>query len=434
MSENKNPLNDFLEVVESNRQPSFDDLPFDDVTTENPNPHEEQAEAKGEPQQTMFEQALVQTPVASNPSEKEDPFTAALKKAQAQSNQRLTEIIAAKDAVFCYGKAKDPITDHDCTFEELRQKYEGDFPELSESKKVSWSVSYGKVTKTVTNPGSDKVYDIKAEIEKSKAFIDGIKKAKNDADKAPECLVKPHVTANSKGQQVLPSYKGFCISMEEAKKSNKAIVLLPSKDGRLYQIRKTPIGDFTAPVQTIPELEKVKTGLEWTLPKIPAPLLLFVLNFFKEISSQYEVEALVHVLYNTANQQYILFVPKQTLTKCGVEAVMEEEYPDHLIHVMDIHSHNTMAAKFSFVDDQDECATRLYAVVGRLDKLFPDISVRAGCAGTFIPLNAEDIFEMDFKEYPYPVEWKDKLDIRKDSGTDFLNRCREEIDDEVCGG
>jgi hypothetical protein len=47
---------------------------------------------------------------------------------------------------------------------------------------------------------------------------------------------------------------------------------------------------------------------------------------------------------------------------------------------MDIHSHNTMPAKFSFIDDQDEKATRLYAVLGKLDGYWPGIDLRLSCS------------------------------------------------------
>ena len=119
-----------------------------------------------------------ESPAAEQP---EDPFAQALKKAQAKSEERLADSFAEKDAVFVYGKAKDPISDRECTFEDLRARYEADFPELSDAKKVSWTVLYGKTTKTILNPGSDKVYDIKAEIEKSKTFLENIRKAKTDS-------------------------------------------------------------------------------------------------------------------------------------------------------------------------------------------------------------------------------------------------------------
>ena len=63
---------------------------------------------------------------------------------------------------------------------------------------------------------------------------------------------------------------------------------------------------------------------------------------------------------------------------------------------MDFHSHNTMPAVFSGTDNADEKETRLYAVAGRLNRTFPEITVRAGCAGKFIPLNPEDVFEGGF--------------------------------------
>ena len=125
----------------------------------------------------------------------------------------------------------------------------------------------------------------------------------------------------------------------------------------------------------------------------------------------YEVEALVHILYDTIHRKYTLRVPKQELTAVSVDSVMEEDYPDYLIHVMDIHSHNTMPAKFSDTDDRDEKATRLYAVAGRFDQVFPEIAVRASCGGRFIPLRPEEVFESDFKAYPYPPIWEEQLTL-----------------------
>ena len=150
-----------------------------------------------------------------------------------------------------------------------------------------------------------------------------------------------------------------------------------------------------------------------TLPKIPIHLLMRVLNFFRQLSDRNELEALVHILYDTDLGRYTLCVPKQELTHTSVHCVLEEEYPDHLIHVMDIHSHNTMPAKFSGIDDDDEKATRLYAVVGRLDRVLPDITLRASCGGQFIPLRCEEVFETGFKAYPYPSEWNDRICERK---------------------
>lgn len=237
MSEsNNNYLNDFLNETESEND-LFSAIPFAPEETKakadssvyiNLSDNEKKEEPPlAQKQAPLFAETLCNTPAVQTTQEESDPFAAALKKAQSQSEERLSESFAEKEAIFTYGKAKDPISEHDCTFEELRQKYETDFPELSETKKVSWTINYGKVTKSIVNPGSDKVYDIKTEIEKSKSFLDSIKKAKTDAEKHPECLVKPRVTAQSKGEALrLPSYKEICFSNEEAQTSAKPIVIL----------------------------------------------------------------------------------------------------------------------------------------------------------------------------------------------------------------
>lgn len=60
--------------------------------------------------------------------------------------------------------------------------------------------------------------------------------------------------------------------------------------------------------------------------------------------------------------------------------------------VMDIHSHGTMGAFFSGTDDRDEQGFRLYMVVGRLDRLIPDIKIRVGVYGYFAPVRFNEIF------------------------------------------
>lgn len=472
MSENMNNLNDFLEM-EENGNNSFADFPFgapapqpQTVVQNVPAPAIQpvaQAPTMQMPQQTaqpvasppqqpvyqapqiqppvqnpapapevsqgsLFDAAVAQTPVALAPAvnppaevplqqtiaEAADPFTAALATAKAQTDRRLIESCVVREAVFSYGKAKEPITDREFTFEDLREKYESDFPELSDSKKVVWSVTYGKESKTISNPGSDKIYEIKAEIEKSKKFLDGIKKGKTDADKNPTCIVKPRINAQSKGEVIsLSSYKEFCSTLADARKSDKAIVLLPSSDGRVYQMRKTPVGTFTAQAGNLSEFPDIVQGFQMTVPKIPMHLLLFIWDFFAGLSERYTLEALVHILYDTKRNKYTVRIPKQKLTHTSVNSVMEEDYPEHMIHVMDIHSHNIMPAEFSSIDDEDEKPTRLYAVMGRLDKVLPDIMVRASCGGKFIPVEPADVFDIKSTSFPHPKIWDEKIELPK---------------------
>lgn len=363
------------------------------------------------PQQQSVVQQPVMQPAAPNPAPVQetmlDKFDMVMQNLEVQGEKRMLEALAAKPAVFSYAKVKENIEDRDSTFEDLRQKYEADFPELSDPKTISWTVNYGKTTKSVSNPGSDKVYDIKAEIENSKAFKEALKKAKTDADKNPECIVKLFKKAQTKGE-ALSGIKELCLTKAEAAQTNKPIVLLPSKDGRVYEQRRNEIGCFTAPAENVREFEDIQAEFKMALPKIPAHIFSKVMGFFKSISDELHYEVLVHILYDTEEKEYIIKVPKQRISEASVNSETDEPYPDRYIHVMDFHSHNTMPAVFSGTDNADEKETRLYAVAGRFNRTFPEITVRAGCAGKFIPLNPEDVFEGDFFG-SYPEEWKENI-------------------------
>lgn len=362
-------------------------------------------------QQPVVQQQAVMQQAVPNPAPVQetmlDPFDAAMQNLEVQGEKRMLEALAAKPAIFSYAKVKENIEDRDSTFENLRQRYEADFPELSDSKTITWTVNYGKTAKTVNNPGSDKVYDIKTEIENSKAFKEALKKAKTDAEKNPECIVKLFKRAHTKGE-ALSGIKELCLTKAEAAQTDKPIILLPSKDGRVYERRRNEIGCFTAPAEYIREFENIQAEFKMALPKIPAHIFSKVMGFFKSISDELHYEVLVHILYDTEEKEYIIKVPKQRISEASVNSETDAPYPDRYIHVMDFHSHNTMPAVFSGTDNADEKETRLYAVAGRFNRTFPEITVRAGCVGKFIPLNPEDVFEGDFFD-SYPEEWKESI-------------------------
>jgi PRTRC genetic system protein A len=381
--ENTNCLNDFLEEMDN-------DNPF-----------------AAEVNETETKIEIEQTAPKSQEPLLDDDFDAALKASAEKSKERLTGALADKNPIFKYAGTSEPITDKDITFDELRKKYESDFPELEDDKSISWTVTYGKINESISNPTKEKVFAVKAKIEKSDKFIADLKKAKKDTDKNPECVIKPTVSAQKKGDALaaMPSYKGFFMNRDEAIESKKAISFVPARDGRIYEIRQNPIGIFQSPARAIGEFPDLIAKFVMGLPKIPMFLLHQVISFFRAILQKAELEALVHLVYNTNSEKYDVIVPKQKVTKVSVDAELQE-YPEHLIHVLDIHSHNVMAAKFSATDDKDEKATRLYGVIGKLNQAIPEISFRASNGGKFIELNAEEIFDYDST---YPEEWFDNL-------------------------
>lgn len=363
--------------------------------TEQPKPEPRQKE----PQKPAAEaQQSGAAPAADN------PLGAAFAQKQAEADKAAAQSLFEKPPVFAYGSAKDPITDPAMTFEELRIAKSADFPELGEGKRVSWSVEYGKVTKTITDPKGKTIQTVKEEIERSKEFLDGLKKAK---DKNPDCLVKPRVTAQSKGTA---AYKGFFSSLEEAKASDKLICLIPSADGKVFELRKTEMGDFVAPKDNVVDFQAVRAGFTPALPLIPQSLLQQIISFFRcYMDESHQFEALAHILWDKEQEEYTVYIPVQTVSKARVDADLTKEgYPEErYIHYADIHSHNSMAAKFSPTDDDDEKATRLYAVVGRLDKFLPEITVRMSCGGTYLELDPGLVFE-GLGEV-FPREWRENV-------------------------
>ena len=378
-----------------------------------------QQQPVAQPQPVMQQAAPDPAPVQETMLDK---FDMVMQNLEVQGEKRMLEALAAKPAIFAYAKVKENIEDRDSTFEDLRQRYEADFPELSDPKTISWTVNYGKTTKSVSNPGSDKVYDIKTEIENSKAFKEALKKAKTDADKNPECIVKLFKKAQTKGE-ALSGIKELCLTKAEAAQTNKPIVLLPSKDGRVYEQRRNEIGCFTAPAENVREFEDIRAEFKMALPKIPAHIFSKVMGFFKSISDELHYEVLVHILYDTQEKEYIIKVPKQRISHAAVNSEADEPYPERYIHVMDFHSHNTMPAVFSETDNNDEKETRLYAVAGRFDRTFPEITVRAGCAGKFIYLPPEDVFEGNFFGN-FPKEWKENIRIAEETPRHIIPHIR----------
>ena len=312
--------------------------------------------------------------------------------------------LAGKRPVFEYGSIKDEIEDPNLTFEQLRVKMSADCPELEARSHVSWTMSYAGITERVSSADAG-IYETKAKIEKSKKFKEALKKLK-PKDKEPICTVKPTVTAQKKGVLQFPRYKGLFGSTEQAEQSDKAIAYIPAQDGKVYEMRRNEIGTFVAPSLHIAELEDIRAGFQMSLPRLPAALLTQIITFFRRVCVDYgrDVEALVNVLWDREKDEYVLHVPPQRIDKASVETDLSAQpNPERYLHVMDVHSHNTMAARFSRTDDLDEQATRLYVVIGRLDRYYPDIRCRFACGGRHVEIPAEQVCERT--DVPFAPEW-----------------------------
>lgn len=322
----------------------------------------------------------------------------------ADSADALLAKLASKPPVFEYGSIKDEISDPTFTFEQLRVKMSADCPELEARAHVSWTVSYAGITERVSD-AENSIFEVKAKIEKGKKFKETIKKLKSK-DKEPVCAVKPTVTAQKKGVLPFPPYKGMFVSTEQAAQSDKAIAYIPARDGNVYEMRRNEIGTFIAPSQRITELDDIRAVFQMSLPRLPASLLSQIIAFFRRVCVEYgrDLEALVNVLWDRQEKEYVLHVPPQKIDAMSVTTDLSQQPdPARVLHVMDVHSHNTMSAQFSKVDDRDEQATRLYMVIGRLDRYYPEIRCRFACGGRHVEIPAEQICES--ADVPFAPEW-----------------------------
>lgn len=161
------------------------------------------------------------------------------------------------------------------------------------------------------------------------------------------------------------------------------------------------------------------------LPKIPTELFAQLVSFFADYSvrDDGEVEVMAVFYWDREKKCYVLDVPFQEVSKVKIVASYTV-FPPHFIKVAEFHSHNTMRADFSSIDNADELGTMLYGVVGKLQHRFLDIRcdvrTRAGVAGRFIPLDPAFIIEGDFPEeglkivasVEYPQQWHERVTIK----------------------
>ena len=329
----------------------------------------------------------------SETPESENPLAAAMEKQEQQS-------IYAKPPIFEHGVVKEPIENLEQTFEDLRIAKAEDFPELEDGIRVSWNVAYGKISKSVPTPKKTKIGEFKKSIETSKEFMDALKKDKN---KSPDCIIKPRINAQSKGD-TMPSYKGVFTNLEDAEKADKVISIVPARDGKVYEIRREEMGTFITPSGECKELSEITAGFTPALPHIPRERLLEIMGFFRSlIQDGQNYEAIVNIYWDRKRFEYITVIPKQRVTAVRADSELSDDYcPARYLHYMDVHSHNVMPARFSSQDDRDEKSTRLYTVIGKLDKTLPEMSVRISNGGKHLLIDPDSVFESAGEYLPVP--------------------------------
>ena len=189
---------------------------------------------------------------------------------------------------------------------------------------------------------------------------------------------------------------------------DKVICLIPGNDGHIYEMHKTEQGEFIAPKHKIIDFQAVAAGFPPALPLIPLSLMRQIIAFFRSFMAEHgqEYEALVLIYWDKWKEEYLAYVPMQNVSKAGIHASLQDNpYDDEsrYIHYADIHSHNSMEAFFSSIDDADERGTGIYMVLGHLDHFYPEIAACICCGGSFVDIDPGTVVEG--LEESFPPEW-----------------------------
>lgn len=100
-------------------------------------------------------------------------------------------------------------------------------------------------------------------------------------------------------------------------------------------------------------------------------------------------EETMFAVTNNGGPNYWLVRPEQERDATSVRYRPAEDA------VLELHSHHRMRAYWSSTDDADEQGLRLYGVLGGLDTPRPEVAIRLGVYGHFMPVPWEAVFEGD---------------------------------------
>ena len=161
------------------------------------------------------------------------------------------------------------------------------------------------------------------------------------------------------------------------------------------EVIKVPFGTFfgTTPIPLVSNSLNIFVGInEWSIPKPKLHDLETLISLDKRVYQEHKSEFFCSLCWNIRTKKYEIFVPNQSVNAASVS--FNQILPQHLVQVIDHHSHNTMGAFFSGVDDSNDALRfKISMVVGKLDSMTPDIKMRLILSGKVFDLQPNLVFE-----------------------------------------
>lgn len=136
------------------------------------------------------------------------------------------------------------------------------------------------------------------------------------------------------------------------------------------------------------------------VPRIPLELLVPLLRHARsQPAAGGSLSESFYRIHRLA-QGYRLTIPPQVGTSCRVTSAGDGG-PDV---ILEIHTHGTASAYWSATDDADEQGFRFYAVLGRLHQPTPEMRLRLGVYGYWLPLPLRLLFTATTPDGACPVQ------------------------------
>ncbi|MEK4487947.1 Mov34/MPN/PAD-1 family protein [Psychrobacillus sp. FSL H8-0484] len=285
-----------------------------------------------------------------------------------------------------------------------------------------WTIHFGaekfKVTDFVEEVPEEGVTldEIRAEMEKHFAQFSAAR-TKWDVDKENKRLF-PDSFAGSKGG-VSPLRAPYFLSIDELQAYDGNFAYIVGQDAQVYEMRKSIFGEMLTKAEHLADKPVLKPNFTFTLPKIPKELIAQILAFFCAYTKKGRFEVMNRIYWDLETKSYLVECPKQVVTHTHIDATYNESYIGRnsirYLPVVEIHSHNTMPAFFSEIDDRDEKRFGIYAVVGKLDTPKLEIIVRAKANDAQVNVPVTEIFELPASlngGCSYPPEWDNLVELK----------------------
>lgn len=213
------------------------------------------------------------------------------------------------------------------------------------------------------------------------------------------------------------SMTAYGVLAHDLDRVDKPTAYVIAKNGLFHVSHSDLVDIISIPKEVAGVNIALKEGVHLKVPKVPFALLSQTVAFFKAVEKKSGAEALVQIWWNTQEKRHEIHCPDQTVSGGSVnhrstfdqEQARTPEGDAIWLHMMDIHSHNTMSAFWSGTDNGDEMKApegRMFGVIGKIKQSIPDWKWRIRTRDGFLDLQIDDLFAVDLQaKVPFTVTW-----------------------------